>query len=141
MNKSNVYKDYFKNLIRWSECWANIVNEKGFKTFVNCFYPPQVLITAYPKRNLCLPFLCELIYKIDQDNRLYLLVRCASDLKCGSTIKTILEGSYNTTDTFCEHYRWDEYELHTDEIFEEEFVLQTVNIVFEKYLQITYGKK
>jgi hypothetical protein len=132
-------KNVFKNLLSWSQSWAEIVEQHGFHTIISCHYPKQVLIQAIPKTMVTQSFICELEYKTDDSNTAFLSIKSVSKLNHGAYIKAILKEPQINGDMIWPFYLWDHYDLYDADIFDENTVMETLGIIFEIYFRRTYG--
>lgn len=132
-------KNVFKNLLSWSQSWAEIVEQYGFDTIISSHYPKQVLIQAIPKTMVTQSFICELQYKKDEANTTFLSISSVSKLNHGAYIKAILKEPQINGDMIWPFYLWDHYDLYDADIFDENTVMETLRIIFEIYFRRTYG--
>ena len=129
-------KQSYDNLSNWAHTWAKIVQQSSYNTHVSSGYPHKVVITAKKFGMHTTSFICELQYKITDNNQLALAVKSVKDFNYESYIKACATAEEKDEDLVMQFYIWDEFELDGgEEIFAEGYVMETINLAFKRYLK------
>lgn len=133
-------KQWYNNLQDWGRTWTNFVRENGFDTKVSTSYPNKVVITAKKHSIDTTSFICELQYKISDSNQPVLSVKSVKSFDFGTYIRATIGDLPTAAESDEERkeqcYEWDEFDIDgADQIFEEGFVMETINLAFARYLK------
>ncbi len=120
------------NLLTFGRAWANAVNEtNGFYATANVRYEngnKVVQLMVKPTGYITTDFVCRMEYRIDEKGAVTLLMRAVNGFDYAGYIRNLAEEEKEN------FYRWSGDEISGIEIFEENYVLETVNIAFGHYL-------
>jgi hypothetical protein len=129
-------KQWYDNLSHWARTWSKNLQQSGYNTHVSSGYPHKVVITAKKYGIGTTSFICELQYKITDNNQPALSVKSVKDFKFGSYTNACMTAEESGEDLVMQYYIWDEFELDGgEEIFAEGFVTETIRLAFKRYLE------
>lgn len=136
MHGNYPHKKWYDDLSTWARKWAAITTEHGYQAHVSSRYPYEVVITAKPKGMSTTSFICELQYIAADGSEPVLSVKSVKNFNYSAYMKAIVNNpSAESEDLAVPNYVWDQFECDGEEIFHEEYVIETVNIAFQKYLE------
>lgn len=124
-------EEWKKQLFVWGKEWCSEVNKlDGLRASLSSEYN-GVSIKVYRNGFYTTSFICKMNYILDEDNQIKLRIQTPKGFDYRSYIMNLPESD----ESKLQYYIWDMDEISGDEIFQEGFVLQTLNIAFRKYIQ------
>ena len=133
MNDHGLYPkdEWKKQLFVWCKEWCSEVNKlDGLCASLSSEYN-GVSIKVNRNGFYTTSFICKMNYFLDEDSQIKFRIQTPKGFDYRSYIMNLPESDERKL----QYYIWDMDEISGYEIFQEGFVLQTLNIAFRKYLQ------